>query len=188
MPRPEPVTSATRPLRSKSSAGRITAPTGVPAAVSPVISASTSETVVRAGSMSSATTRPRRMTTMRSTTWNTWWMLWAMKMQECPEFAGAAHEVEHPLRLGDAEVVGRLVEDDEVAVEMHRARDRHRLALAARERARSACRAGSASRCRPCAGAPLATAFIASMSSRPRSAAPSPARARGRGCARSRAA
>ena len=45
--------------------------TGVPAAVSPVISASTSETVVRAGSTSSATTRPRRMMTMRSTTWNT---------------------------------------------------------------------------------------------------------------------
>ena len=36
--------------------------------------------------MSSATTRPRRITTMRSTTWKTWWMLWAMKMQECPEF------------------------------------------------------------------------------------------------------
>ena len=57
-----------------------------------------------------------------------------MKMQECPEFARAAHEVQHPLRLGDAEVVGGLVEDDQVAVEMHRARDRHRLALAARER------------------------------------------------------
>ena len=25
------------------------------------------------------------MTTMRSTTWKTWWMLWAMKMQEWPE-------------------------------------------------------------------------------------------------------
>ncbi len=49
---------------------------------SPVITFSTSATDVVFGSMSSATIRPRRMTTMRSTTWNTWWMLWAMKMQE----------------------------------------------------------------------------------------------------------
>ena len=49
--------------------------------------------------------------------------------------AGVAHEAQHALRLRDAEIVGRLVEDDEVAVEMHGARDRHRLALAAGERA-----------------------------------------------------
>ena len=49
--------------------------------------------------------------------------------------ARAAHEAQHPLRLGDAEIVGRLVEDDEVAVEIHGAGDRDRLALAAGERA-----------------------------------------------------
>ena len=61
-------------------------------------------------------------------------MLWAMKMQEWPEFARVAHEAQHALGLGHAEIVGRLVEDDQVAVEIHRARDRHRLALAAGER------------------------------------------------------
>ena len=59
--------------------------TGVPSAVMPVMTRSTSSTLVVFGSMSSATTRPRRITTMRSTTWKTWWMLWAMKMQEWPE-------------------------------------------------------------------------------------------------------
>ena len=49
--------------------------------------------------------------------------------------AGVAHEAQHALRLRDAEIVGRLVEDDEVAVEMHGAGDGHRLALAARQRA-----------------------------------------------------
>ena len=72
---------------------------------------------------------------MRSTTWKTWWMLWAMKMQEWPESRALRTKREHALRLRDAEIVGRLVEDDQVAVEMHGARDRHRLALAAGERA-----------------------------------------------------
>ena len=96
---------------------------------------STSSTVVCFGSMSSATTVPRRMTTMRSTTWKTWWMLCAMKMQEWPESRAPRTKLEHALRLGDAEIVGRLVEDDQVAVEIHGAGDRDRLALAARQRA-----------------------------------------------------
>src|SRR5258705_14016290 len=45
--------------------------------------------------------------------------------------ASVAHEAEDAAGLRDAEIVGRLVEDDEVAVEMHGAGDRHRLALAA---------------------------------------------------------
>ena len=92
--------------------------------------------------MSSATTLPRRMTTMRSTTWKTWWMLWAMKMQEWPESRALRTKLQHALGLGDAEIVGRLVEDDQVAVEMHRAGDRDRLALAAGERADRRRRAG----------------------------------------------
>jgi len=72
------------------------------------------------------------MTTMRSTTWKTWWMLWGDKDAGMAGIARVAHEAQHALRLGDAQIVGRLVQDDEVAVEMHRARDRHRLALAAR--------------------------------------------------------
>src|SRR5471032_802281 len=47
--------------------------------------------------------------------------------------AGVAHEAQHALRFGDAKVVGRLVQNDEVAVEMHCPRDRHRLAVAARQ-------------------------------------------------------
>ena len=46
--------------------------------------------------------------------------------------AGIADEAQHPLRLRDAEIVGRLIEDDEIAVEVHRARNRHRLPLSAR--------------------------------------------------------
>ena len=49
--------------------------------------------------------------------------------------AGAAHEAKDPLRLGHAQIVGRLIQNDEVAVEVHGAGDRHGLALAARERA-----------------------------------------------------
>src|SRR5205807_3442367 len=45
------------------------------------------------------------------------------------------HKAEHTLGFGDAKIVGRLIEDDEIAVEIHRARNRHRLALAARKRA-----------------------------------------------------
>ena len=45
--------------------------------------------------------------------------------------ARIAHKAQHALRLGDAEVVGRFVEDDEIALEVHRAGDRHRLTLAA---------------------------------------------------------
>ena len=52
-----------------------------------------------------------------------------------PGIARAAHEVQHPLRLGHAEIVGRLVEDDDVAVEIHGARDGDRLPLAAGKRA-----------------------------------------------------
>ena len=100
----------------------------------PVMTRSTSSTLVFFGSMSSATTLPRRITTMRSTTWKTWWMLCAMKMHEWPESRHCARK-RAPLRLGDAEIVGRLVKDDQVAVEMHGAGDGHRLALAARQRA-----------------------------------------------------
>ncbi len=46
-----------------------------------------------------------------------------------------AHEPQHALRLRHAEVVGRLVKDDELAVEVHGARDGDRLALTAGERA-----------------------------------------------------
>src|SRR5207248_8435119 len=49
--------------------------------------------------------------------------------------ARVSHEAEHPLGLGNSEIVGRLVKDDEIAVEIHRARNRHRLAFAARKRA-----------------------------------------------------
>ncbi len=45
--------------------------------------------------------------------------------------ARVAHEAQHALRLRDAQVVGRLVEDDEIAVEMHCSRDGNSLALAA---------------------------------------------------------
>ena len=46
----------------------------------------------------------------------------------------ALDEVEHLARLRHAERRGRLVEDDEARVPLHRLRHRHRLALAARER------------------------------------------------------
>src|SRR6185312_6929774 len=49
--------------------------------------------------------------------------------------ASVAHEPKYASRLRDAQVVGRLIEDYEFAVEIHRSRDRHRLALAARQRA-----------------------------------------------------
>src|ERR1700722_3352844 len=45
--------------------------------------------------------------------------------------ARVAHEAQHALRLGDAEIVGRLVGDYKVAVEMHRAGDPDPLPLAA---------------------------------------------------------
>ena len=48
----------------------------------PVMTRSTASMLVLLGSMSSAATRPRWSTTIRSTTWKTWWILWAMKMQE----------------------------------------------------------------------------------------------------------
>src|SRR5438046_1243235 len=49
--------------------------------------------------------------------------------------ASVAHEPKHASRLRDAQIVGRLIEDYEFAVEIHRSRDRHRLSLAARQRA-----------------------------------------------------
>ena len=48
--------------------------------------------------------------------------------------AGVADEAQDTLRLGHAEVVGGLVEDDELAVEVHGAGDGDCLALATRER------------------------------------------------------
>ena len=48
--------------------------------------------------------------------------------------ARVAHEAQHALGLRDTEVVGGLVEDDELALEVHRAGDGDRLALAAGER------------------------------------------------------
>ena len=59
-----------------------------------------------------------------------------------------AHEAQHALRLRDAEVVGRFVEDDEVAVEVHCAGDGDRLPLAAPRANRWAWWAGSSWRCR----------------------------------------
>ena len=51
-----------------------------------------------------------------------------------PCSARRADEIEHLPRLGDAERGRRLVEDHDAGVPEHRARDRDRLALAARER------------------------------------------------------
>ena len=45
--------------------------------------------------------------------------------------ARIAHEAQHTLRLSHAEVVGGLVEDDEVALEVHGTGDGHGLPLAA---------------------------------------------------------
>src|SRR5689334_10249423 len=45
----------------------------------------------------------------------------------------AAHEADHLVRLLDGEMVGRLVEDHDLRLEMHGARDRDALALAAAE-------------------------------------------------------
>ena len=102
--------------------------------------------------------------------------------------AGVAHEVEHAAGLGDAEIVGRLVEDDQVAVEIHRAGDRHRLPLAARERARSASSVGMFLVMPTRRRSSPATRFIVAWSMRLRNRGPGrPARGRGRGCGRSRA-
>src|SRR5437763_17008210 len=49
--------------------------------------------------------------------------------------ACVSHKAEHALGLGNSEIVGRLVKDDEIAVEIHRARNRHRLALTSGKRA-----------------------------------------------------
>ena len=49
-----------------------------------------------------------------------------------PRIAGIAHETQHALCLGDTEVVGRFVEDDQFAVKMHCTGDGDRLPLAAR--------------------------------------------------------
>jgi len=101
--------------------------------------------------------------------------------------ARAAHEAQHALRFGDAEIVGRLVKDDQVAVEMHGARDRHRLPLAARQRADRRRRrdvlgdADLPDRSR-------ATVFIASWSMRFKKRGDLIGSRRGTGCARSTAA
>ena len=94
------------------------------------MTASTSATVVCFGSMSSAVSHYR----------DTVDHLEDMVNVVCDQDAGVtgiariAHKAQHALRLRDAKVVGWLVEDDEVAVEMHRAGDRHRLPLAAGQR------------------------------------------------------
>src|SRR5271168_2976577 len=44
--------------------------------------------------------------------------------------ASVAYEAQDSLRLGDAKIVRRLVQDDEIAVEVHGARDRHGLPFA----------------------------------------------------------
>src|SRR5215469_10972816 len=51
-----------------------------------------------------------------------------------PGVTGAADEAQDALRFLDAEVVGGLIEDDQVALKMHRARNGDRLPLAARQR------------------------------------------------------
>src|SRR6202022_3417482 len=51
-----------------------------------------------------------------------------------PGVAGVADEVQDALGLFDTEVVGWLVEDDQVALEMHRAGNGDRLSFAARQR------------------------------------------------------
>ena len=62
-------------------------------------------------------------------------MLWGDEDAGMTCVACLAHEVEDTLRLRHAEIVRRLVEDDQIGVEMHGPGDRHRLPLAARERA-----------------------------------------------------
>ena len=57
-----------------------------------------------------------------------------MRMTPMPCSAEAAHELQHLLGLRDAERRRRLVEDDELPVPHHRARDGDGLPLAARER------------------------------------------------------
>ena len=65
--------------------------------------------------------------------------------------AGVAHlldEAQHAVGLLDAEIVGRLVEDDHLGGELHGARDGDRLALAARQRAHASHRRRASWRCR----------------------------------------
>ena len=58
-------------------------------------------------------------------------MLWSMKMADLPALADAVHEVEQLLGLLEREAHRRLVEDDDVGLEVQRADDRQALALAA---------------------------------------------------------
>jgi hypothetical protein len=58
-----------------------------------------------------------------------------MKTTAMPCLAHLVDGRQHVGRLAHAKRRGRLIEDQHLGAEMHRARDRHRLALAARQRA-----------------------------------------------------
>ena len=81
----------------------------------------------------SSTISPRAIATTRSQHSNTWCMLWLMKIAGHALLLQAAHEADHLLRLLDREMVGRLVEDHHLRLEMHGARDGDALPLAARQ-------------------------------------------------------
>ncbi len=70
---------------------------------------------------------------MRSATEYTWKMLWSMKMADLPGRADPLHEVQQLLGLLEREPHRRLVEDDDVSLEVERPDDREALALAARQ-------------------------------------------------------
>ncbi len=76
---------------------------------------------------------------MRSATEYTWKMLWSMKMADLPAARMPSHEVQELLGLLQREPHRRLVEDDDVGLEVERPDDREALALAARQPGHRAC-------------------------------------------------
>ena len=58
-----------------------------------------------------------------------------MKMQEWPESRALRTKRKTPCVSRNAQIVGRLVENDQLAIEVHGPRNRHGLTLAARQRA-----------------------------------------------------
>ena len=73
------------------------------------------------------------MATMRSQHWKTWCMLWLMKMPVTPCSRRPRTKPMHLVGLLDRQMVGRLVEDHHLRLEMHGARDGDALPLAAGE-------------------------------------------------------
>ena len=128
-----------------------------------------------------------RITTMRSTTWKTWWMLWAMKMQECPELRAPRTKLSTPwvsatprLLVGSSRMIRSLSKC--IARAMATAWRSPPESDGDRRR-----RAGCSSRCRPGAAGRWRRRSSPRCRAGRGAAAPSPARGRGRGCGRSRA-